>query len=171
MISKTHITSGTQSWKNQHGNCYRSIVVRDSPVISELGLELAFQGCGEDPMRPSVCELCWAGSCPLSCTSRTRTPSNGRGMWEVSHVSISKSRQLRGGGHSPLGNARIFGHHASSNGSCTLLRASLLLRSQSPQGNKAPLISPEFLVSSTPLHSLLNYGEGPSSHVVLLILT
>lgn len=51
MISKTHITSGTQSWKNQLGNYYISIVVRDSLIICELGINLAFQGCGEDQMR------------------------------------------------------------------------------------------------------------------------
>lgn len=53
----------------------------------------------------------------------------------------NKSWKLRGGCHFTLSNTMFDVHCASSHGSCTPLRASLLLVGWNPQGNKTSLIS------------------------------
>ena len=159
-----HIISGIWSWKNQLGSYYRFTAVENSLVICELGIKLAFQGYGKDQMIHWLCKL--SGLAPMLSPALARPELHqmfGRGLGEVSSVSINKFRQLRGGCHSALGNAAPEAHSTSSHGSCILLSAPLLLEQWTPQRNTAPLISLESLVSYTPLCSLL------ASQMVLVV--
>lgn len=111
----------------------------NSLIICEMG-------CGEDQMRYWVCELYWVDSYPLTCSNRNRTLFGG-GLKEVSLVFRNKSWKLRGGCHFTLSDTMFDVHCASSHGSCTPLRASLLLVGWNLQGNKTSLISRESLLS------------------------
>lgn len=152
---KIHITFETRRWRNQPGSYYESIAVRDSLVICEMGIKLTFQRCG-DQMRHWVCDLCWSGSYLSLALVEPRTPDFSlflmveRELRELPFVSKNKSRKLRGRCYCLLSNAMSFAYCALSHGPCTFLTASLLLVGWNSQGNKAPLIFLESLVSCGP---------------------
>lgn len=85
IMCKTHITCGTWSWRNQPGIYYGSIAVRDSLVIREMGMKLAFQGW-QYLMRYWVCELCWAGSYLSPVSAGPGPCQKFGGWWGSSHL-------------------------------------------------------------------------------------